>query len=48
MFADRRDHDDFGNFGFLLPISQPHPLSVLTTLGSMAAVSGTRMKMKDL
>lgn len=32
----------------LLPISQPQPLSTLTTLGRMAAVSGTRTKMKLL
>lgn len=32
----------------LLPISQPQPLSTLTTLGKMAAVSGTRTKMKLL
>lgn len=35
-------------FGFLFPIFQPHPLKVLTILGSMAAVRGTRMKMNDL
>ena len=35
-------------FGFLLPIFQPHFLSVFTTFGVMAAVSGTRMNMKDL
>lgn len=36
------------DLGFLFPISQPHPLSVLTTFGVTAAVNGTRMKMKDL
>ena len=36
------------DLGFLFPISQPHPLSVLTTFGVIAAVNGTRMKMKDL
>lgn len=47
---------DFAPFGFfaslpvcgLFPIFQPHPLSVLTTFGVTAAVSGTRTKMKDL
>jgi hypothetical protein len=32
----------------LLPISQPHPLKILTTFGVMAAVRGTLIKMKDL
>jgi len=36
------------DLGFLFPISQPHPLSVLTTFGVTAAVNGTRMKMKVL
>lgn len=45
---ESRGQDDLGNFGFLLPISQPHPLRVFTTFGRIAAVSGTRMKMKDL
>lgn len=39
----------FGDdFGFLFPISHPHPLRVLTTFGVTAAVRGTLMKMKDL
>lgn len=33
---------------FRLPMSQPHDRSFLTTLGVMAAVSGTRTKMKVL
>jgi len=37
-----------GTLGLLFPISQPQPRSVLTTFGSIAAVKGTRMKMKDL
>jgi hypothetical protein len=35
-------------FLVFLPICQPHDLSTLTTLGVMAAVRGTRMKMKLL
>ena len=38
----------FASFVVLLPMSQPHPLSILTTLGVIAAVRGTRMKIKDL
>ncbi len=34
--------------GFFLPICQPQRRSTLTTLGVMAAVRGTRMKMKLL
>ena len=30
------------------PMFQPHPLNVLTTFGKIAAVRGTRMKMKLL
>lgn len=36
------------DLAFLLPMSQPHPLRVLTTLGVAATVSGTRIKMKLL
>lgn len=36
------------SFVVLLPISQPHPLKVLTTFGIIAAVRGTLMKMNDL
>jgi hypothetical protein len=35
-------------FGVRLPMFHPHPLRVLTTFGRTAAVSGTRMNMKDL
>ena len=34
--------------GFRLPISHPHLRSVFTTFGSIAAVTGTLMKMKLL
>lgn len=40
--------DGLGGFGLRLPMSQPHPLKVLTTFGVTAAVSGTRIKMNDL
>lgn len=46
-----RDYHRFTGFtclAFFLPICQPHDLSTLTTLGVMAAVRGTRMKMKLL
>lgn len=35
-------------FGLRLPMFQPQERSVLTTLGVMAAVRGTRIKMKLL
>ena len=42
------DPAHFPPFGLLLPIFHPHPLSVLTTFGVTAAVSGTLIKMKLL
>ena len=36
------------DFGFLFPMLYPQLRNVLTTLGVIAAVSGTLMKMKDL
>lgn len=36
------------SFVVRFPISQPQPRRTLTTFGVSAAVSGTRMKMKDL
>lgn len=44
----RENEDVHAVFGFLLPMSQPRPLKNFTTFGVTAAVSGTRMKMKDL
>ena len=38
----------FASFVVRFPISQPQPLRIFTTLGVMAAVKGTLMKMKDL
>lgn len=40
-----RAYDDFG---FRLPMFQPQLRNVLTTLGVIETVIGTRMKMKDL
>ena len=38
----------FTPFGFLFPMSQPQPLSTLTTFGVTATVSGTLMNIKLL
>ena len=35
-------------FDFRLPMSQPQPRRIFTTLGVTAAVRGIRMKMNDL
>ena len=42
------DADAYMPFGLPLTMSQPHCRKVFTTLGVMAAVRGTRMKMRLL